>query len=252
MLSLVVTNYNKGKLLERCVKSIIDEVIADSDLELIIVDDNSNDAQSQTTYEILRKKYHNNRIKFIKNDINRGAAATKNIGIKESKHMNIYLIDADDFVTQDSINELKNFIKQKNSDLIFTDYIKNGSPQSLAFYFTKSGNLRKWMAVLKWKFLGASIYKREAFESYGFFDERNPKSDDFELQRSWINQGCSVSYFPKKIYNWEPQTFGNQASQSLEERFSGYKRSAAFDKENFYIVYITRMMLYRCKLWIRN
>lgn len=104
--SVIVTNYNYGKYIERCLRSLISQTIA---VEIIVVDDASTD----DTEERLHVFYPY--IKYIKNDKNLGVAASSNIGIKEASGRFVIRVDADDFVSKDMCNFMMIYL-QNNRD----------------------------------------------------------------------------------------------------------------------------------------
>ena len=70
--SIIITNYNYNKYLERCVKSCLNQKLVN--YEVIVVDDNSNESV---------KPYLNlylNDIKLIENKLNVGVAESSNVG----------------------------------------------------------------------------------------------------------------------------------------------------------------------------
>ena len=43
LVSIIITNYNYGKFIHRCLRSCINQSIHENSYEIIVVDDNSND-----------------------------------------------------------------------------------------------------------------------------------------------------------------------------------------------------------------
>jgi glycosyltransferase involved in cell wall biosynthesis len=116
-LSIIITNYNNGKYISKCIKSIINQKKYFSKINLIIIDDCSKD----NSLEIIKKYLKFKNIKLIKNKKNLGLVKSCNKAIKSSKTEFIIRVDSDDYVSK---NFIKYFIKytNKNYHFIFSDY----------------------------------------------------------------------------------------------------------------------------------
>ena len=80
LISLVITLYNQQDFIDRVYYSIQRQDM--KDIELIFVDDASTDNSSKRVKELMEK---DKRIVYLKNDINRRAFYTRNIGILNAK-----------------------------------------------------------------------------------------------------------------------------------------------------------------------
>jgi glycosyltransferase involved in cell wall biosynthesis len=91
IVSVIMPAYNEEKLIDRAIKSIINQSF--TDWELIVVDDGSTDCTVDIIKSFARKDH---RVVLVKNDINQGIAETLNIGIRLSRGEYIARMDADD------------------------------------------------------------------------------------------------------------------------------------------------------------
>ena len=112
--SIIIPNYNKGKYIEECLNSVVNQTL--KNIEIIFIDDGSTD----NSLEII-KKYNN--VKLLQtNRLQAGGA--RNLGIKHAIGEYIIFLDSDDYLTSNIVLEkLSNFIK--NEDIIFLNYTKN-------------------------------------------------------------------------------------------------------------------------------
>jgi hypothetical protein len=96
-ISVVVTNYNYGHYISRCIRSLLDQSISKQNLlyEIIVVDDKSTD----DSLKILNA--FDDKIKIIKLKANLGLASAANAGIKQAQGRLIVRVDADDYVHAD-------------------------------------------------------------------------------------------------------------------------------------------------------
>lgn len=77
LVSVIMPSCNTGRFIEESIQSVINQTY--KNWELLIVDDCSTD----DTDEVV-KRFNDNRIKYIKNEKNRGAAITRNRAIQEA------------------------------------------------------------------------------------------------------------------------------------------------------------------------
>ena len=90
-ISVIIPAYNRADLLVRAVESV--QIQDFSDLEIVIVDDGSQD----NTAEVVAQLRHNEpRIRYIAHAQNRGEAAARNTGLREARSDLIAFLDSDD------------------------------------------------------------------------------------------------------------------------------------------------------------
>ena len=78
LVSIIMPSYNTGKFIKETINSVLNQTY--NNWELIIVDDCSTDDTEEIVNAI-----KDNRIKFLKNSTNSGAAISRNKAIKEAK-----------------------------------------------------------------------------------------------------------------------------------------------------------------------
>ena len=98
LVSVIVLNYNAGKLLLNCIDSV--KKSAFKHLEIIVVDNISTDKSQETCKE----KYPD--IKLIQNNENLGYCEGNNIGIREAKGDYIIILNPDTIVESNWVEEL--------------------------------------------------------------------------------------------------------------------------------------------------
>lgn len=100
-LSVVIPVHNAKKYIRQCLDSILKK--QDIGLEVICVDDCSTDE----TPEILKEyenKYHN--FKYLRNETNLFAGASRNRGLLEARGQYVHFLDADDYVIEGAYKKL--------------------------------------------------------------------------------------------------------------------------------------------------
>jgi glycosyltransferase involved in cell wall biosynthesis len=113
MVSVVMPNYNGGKFISDSIKSVLNQTF--SNIELIIVDDNSTD----DSLEII-KTFNDKRIKLINLSVNKGVSNARNVGINQSKGKFISFIDSDDYWIESKLETQLKFMSQNNLNLTYS------------------------------------------------------------------------------------------------------------------------------------
>jgi len=87
--SVIIPAYNRAHCIERAIQSVIDQTFRD--VEIIVVDDGSTD----NTKEIV-KSIPDQRISYVRCEMNRGSGAARNEGLKVAQGKYIAFLDSDD------------------------------------------------------------------------------------------------------------------------------------------------------------
>ena len=117
LVSIIMPSYNTEKYIKETINSVLNQTY--KNWELIIVDDCSSD----NTDEIVRS-ITDDRIKYLKNKVNSGAAITRNRALKEAKGKWIAFLDSDDLWKKEKLEKQMNFMKENNYYFSYTNYIE--------------------------------------------------------------------------------------------------------------------------------
>lgn len=118
MVSIVMPSYNTGKYIKETIESVLAQSY--SNWELIIVDDCSTD----DTDDVVSQYLADVRIYYIKNEINSGAAASRNRALREAKGKWIAFLDSDDLWEPDKLKKQIAFMENNNYHFSYTNYIE--------------------------------------------------------------------------------------------------------------------------------
>lgn len=122
--SIVIPHFNTPKELCRLIESIPNR----SDIEVLVIDDNSTELIDE--YRRCKEKYKDRNIVFLQNNIDdKGAGASRNIGIDNAHGKWILFADSDDFFTEDLLRVLERDV-DSDFDVIFyypTSIDENGN-----------------------------------------------------------------------------------------------------------------------------
>ena len=143
-------SYNTGQFISETIESVLNQSY--SNWELIIVDDCSTD----NTDDVVKNYLKDNRIRYIKNDNNSGAAVSRNKALREAKGKWIAFLDSDDLWESDKLKKQIAFMEINNYRFSYTNYIEideesspNGISVSGPKRITKHGMYNYcWMGCL--------------------------------------------------------------------------------------------------------
>lgn len=115
--SVVISIYQCGGLLKRCISSIIEQTF--TDWELLLVNDGSEGESFMIAKEYAQR---DSRIRLVENQHD-GAGLAKNIGIREAAGKYLLFVDPDDFLDADLFDKLLSFTDDEHCIYEF-GYIK--------------------------------------------------------------------------------------------------------------------------------
>lgn len=138
LISIIIPVYNAEKFLDETINTVLNQTY--KNFELILVNDGSKDKSVDVI-----KKYNDKRIKLIDNKNNKGAALSRNDGIRKAKGRYICFLDADDLWNKEKLEKQISFMKEKECAFSFTGYEfanENGIPNGKKVYIPKKLNYK--------------------------------------------------------------------------------------------------------------
>lgn len=169
--SVIMSAYNAQKTINKAIDSVLAQTY--KDLELIIVNDSSTDDTDK-----LISQYTDERIKYIKYDINKGCGLARRSGIHAATGEYIAFLDSDDYYAKDYIETLINATNNGKIDMVSSGYIavKGGkeirkapnpreatSDTSSLYFYDESNTLH---------FLNVQLLKKALFDHVEYSDRR--------------------------------------------------------------------------------
>ncbi len=217
--SFIVPAYNAEKTIEKCIASI--QLQSYSNIEIIIIDDGSNDL----TYKICEKIMRNDkRVKVVKTE-NRGVSSARNLGIKICTGKYICFIDSDDYYDNRFLSENINNFKNESIDLVVFGYtmINNGgSNRKLLGEESRIYNIEEYIKyysntcyIMHFNVLWNKIYSKEIIiENNIFFDENINLGEDAFFNYRYYSYTNKVYVNYGSYYNYI-----NLGEESLSRRY---------------------------------
>lgn len=110
--SIIITVYNSESYLRRCLNSLINQTY--KNIDVIVINDGSTDQSEKIINEYVKK---DNRVRII-NQKNQGCAVARLNGIKIAKGKYCMFVDSDDWIEENTIEELVKKIELTNAEII--------------------------------------------------------------------------------------------------------------------------------------
>lgn len=118
LVSIVMPSYNTGKYIKESIESVLAQTY--DNWELIIVDDCSTDNSD----EIIKLFLYDSRIRYFKNEVNSGAAVSRNKALREAKGKWIAFLDSDDLWHPKKLEKQIAFMEENGYHFSYTNYVE--------------------------------------------------------------------------------------------------------------------------------
>ncbi len=217
--SVVMSVYNCEDYLEKSIESILEQTYAD--LEFIIIDDCSTDSSIA-----IIESYHDERIKFIKNERNIGLSASLNKGIRIASGKYIARMDADDISLLDRLKKQVNFM-DSNPDVV----VLGGSFQAidergnyLYVHHSLSGvKLARYYLYPSPLAHPTVMMRRDVIVNNNlFYDEQYSSAQDYDLWLRIIKK-FKIDNLPDVLLRYRVQKNSISVAKRQEQQDNTYK-----------------------------
>jgi len=112
--SVIIPTYNRADMVCEAIDSALNQTL--KDVEVIVVDDGSNDG----TGDVLRERY-GERIRYFHQE-NRGRSVARNRGIRASRSPYLLFLDSDDWLLPDALRQQSEFLDaHPDVDVVYSD-----------------------------------------------------------------------------------------------------------------------------------
>lgn len=203
MVSVICPTYNEEKFIEKCIESILAQDFPKDDIEIIFADGMSND---NTCAIISHYALSYPFIRLIKNP-KRIVPPALNAAIHESHGDIIIRIDAHAYFPNNYISTLVNALNEYDADNVGavckTEILhinsKTKAIKEVLGHPLGVGNSAFRTGITKAKEVDTvpfGCWKREAFDKYGYFDERLTRNQDIEFNKRIIRNGGRIMIVP--------------------------------------------------------
>jgi len=186
LVSIVMPNYNSEKYLEETIKSVIAQTY--KNWELLFVDDCSSD----NSLEIIRS-FGDDRIKILKNEVNSGAAVSRNYAIEVANGRWIAFLDSDDLWLPQKLEKQIAYMQSKNISFSFSDYEVVDENNNVTTKFVPKLDVCTYRDILKHNHIGCLTVIYDAAKLDKVFMPTNAeKREDVACWLSILKKGVKA------------------------------------------------------------
>lgn len=118
LVSIIIPTYKGAKKLSRAIDSVLQSTY--KNIEIIVVDDNNPDSAERKETEAVIGSYRDNKLKYIKHEVNKNGAVARNSGISIAKGHYIAFLDDDDYFVPNRIELAVSTLKREKKDTFFS------------------------------------------------------------------------------------------------------------------------------------
>ena len=235
MISVIVPFYNEEKYLNRCLDSIINQTY--NDLEILLIDDGSNDNSFNIAKEYESK---DSRIKLYKQN-NEGLSSARNKGLDNAQGEYILFVDGNDEIVNTMIYDLYNLLINTNCDIAICsikeinddNYVIDNKEEVINII----DNDDKYDMIQKDP-IRSVVQWNKLFKKYIFDDIRFPvgkyHEDEYVIHKQ-LFKANKIAYTNKQLYLYYRNPNSISLNPDMKKRYDivlAYKDRIEFFKKN--------------------
>lgn len=205
LVSVIVPAYNAEKTIETAISSLLSQTW--SQLEILVVDDASNDGTVTVVKKLAQK---DSRIQLIQQEKNQGAYATRNLGLAKSRGEFITVHDSDDWSHPQKIEQQVHALL-KNPEL--KGSLSHWVRASEVLSFGSWESPEDWNGLVH-RNVSSLMIRRQVFNELGFWDAVVCSADTEYYYRIIAAYGAQALY---EVHQGLPLAFGRVRSESLTQ-----------------------------------
>lgn len=209
-ISIIIPVYNPGKFINKCLNSIIHQTF--KNIEILCIDDGSTD----NSLNILKEFQKNDKRIRIFSQENLGAAASRNLGIENSKGKYILFVDADDWIEEDMCEKLYNHAEYLGSDMVLFNsiehkpnnqfreriYFDNNTFKEDYKEFTFDYNFKKNLVMNSMLVVWSKFYSVNFLRKFDLKFSNHEIFNDVQFHIKSMLHAKKISYFPEILYHY--------------------------------------------------
>lgn len=195
--SVIIPTYNRADLLRKSIESVQNQTY--EEWEIIIVDDCSTDGTEQVV-----KEFGDFRIRYIRNEKNLGAGASRNKGVALARYDYIAFQDSDDVWRCGKLEkQMQYMMNYSEYDMVYCSFLKHYSDGREIIVPNKQignrqGNMYTTLLINNVISTQTILIKKESFVLCGGFDEELRAIEDWDLVLR-ISEKSQVGFVPEVL-----------------------------------------------------
>jgi glycosyltransferase involved in cell wall biosynthesis len=192
--SVIVPFYNAERYIEDCVRHLLDQDFSAGNVELIMVDNNSQDRSVS-----IIKRFPE---VILLHEAKQGAYAARNTGLKRASHEIIAFTDPDCAPAPDWLGTIDEAMRDPGTDLVLGSHLPGKEVFFLSLMFGYMNEQSRYVfssniQELYYGYTNNMAVRGALFEELGYFIERERGADTLFVQRYLKFHSCSgIHYQP--------------------------------------------------------
>lgn len=226
LLSIVIPVYNAEEYLQQCLDSIINQ--NNGKIEIVLIDDESKDRSSIICDDYVKK--YPQFIKVIHNH-NQGSLLSRREGYVFASGKYIAHVDADDYLLEDYIQNICNWLEKQPCDMLFFDYIYGageGKPEryikirkesNITLIREKNEMINQLLFGGNFNSLWIKVIRKQIVDiekDYSRFSNVS-NGDDVLQSLSLVDRAQSFLYIPKALYYYRRDNISMSKRYQLKD-----------------------------------
>lgn len=214
--SVVITSYNQKDYLIEALESVIHQTVRPH--EIIVADDCSTDGSVSTIHDYM--KQYPGWVKGVFQHRNSGIPVNRNAGLRHVTGTYVSILDGDDlFVSNKVEQEITALRQHPEAQCIYSNvqFINSiGQPMGLRDQEDQpSGDIFSYVAPGRFGLPRSMVINHQLFKSIGFFDERFPKYDGFDLTLQ-LAARCQFIYLSEPLVDYRVHSTSDSTQLKAE------------------------------------
>ncbi len=197
---MVITSYGVGRRIERAVNSILEQTL--DNLEVLVVDDASEDVETLESLERLSQK-----VSIERMTERRGIGAARNHGLELTTKPYVLCLDGDDWVESQYLEMAQEIFDSRREVGIVSAWVTfEGDRQGQ--WNPRAFELEDLLAANR--IHSASTFRRVASEAVGCYADDLSGYEDWEHWIAIVAEGWKARVIPDVLihYDWRPGSLG--------------------------------------------
>lgn len=255
-ISIIIVTYNSLKLISDCINSIIQNNDIGDRLEIIVVDNNSEEKEEM--FSFLENKYRD-KISLIDSGKNGGYGYGNNIGIRASQADKVVVMNPDVRFVSPILSSVIEVLNDAKIGMIGVDFVDGSSP-----YYFKRGHSSLFRSLFAKYFIWRRKYdanemymsgsflafNKQAFLNAGMFDDNLfMYSEEADITNRMLSSGYEVKWCPniKVLHLAHGRDFNPVLDQIRLESGAYYEKKYGIDSEKSYKLSVQALTI---RYWI--
>ncbi len=198
LVSVIIPTYNRGYCIENAIRSVLKQDY--ENMEILIVDDGSADDTQAVVQSI-----EDTRIHYYKNPCNKGAAASRNVGIQLAQGKYIAFQDSDDEWLEGKLRQQVELLECSDYGMVYSCFEREFPdgrvekvPREAIQQEAKQGYIYPYLLAESFISTQTMLVRKEILEQLQGFDEALKSYEDYDLAIR-IARECQVAFIDKVL-----------------------------------------------------